>query len=95
MKLIAEKREMSSRLFRIAAIEARDLADGLNTLSIEPAHDFVDPFAAGFPVAPQLDLHQFVVIQRRLDFRDHVFAEALVRDHDNGLEPVRQAPQVT
>ena len=87
-------RELDDRFFFIAPEEAGNLADGLHRFGPESTHNFILPCAAGFPIAPQFDFHQFMVVQCRIDLSQNVFVQSLVCDYHNRLELMSQAPEV-
>jgi hypothetical protein len=73
---------------------ANDLADGVNALGPATLRDFLRQRGPRFAIDAQLDLDQFVVIQRGLDLGHHVIGQTLVGHDDHGLERVRQAAEV-
>jgi hypothetical protein len=87
--------KFNHRLFGITLEKTGNLANDVNFFGPEFFADLPDQSRTGIPVGAQLDFYQLVMLQRHFDFRQYVFAQALIAYHDYGLQMVCQSTQIT
>jgi len=77
------------------AVDERDVPDGLHQFGIKSVTDSVDdPLALIAFSTTDLDLHQFMVLERQLDFTQYRLAQPGITDADHRLEGVSATSQV-
>jgi hypothetical protein len=78
-------RDCDNRLFLITPEETGDLAYDVNFLCRTLLANLVNPGCAGVAIGSKFDFNQFMVLQGGFDLNHHVFIEAFVCNHHNGL----------
>ena len=64
-----------------------DIANTLNAIGFELFTNTVDHFIlVGLIAGRNFNLDQFVMIDGRFQFIQHIFRQAMLADHDDGLE---------
>jgi hypothetical protein len=78
-------RDCDNRLFLVTPEETGDMAYDVNFLRGTLLADPGNPGGAGVAIGSKFDFDQFMVLQGGFDLSHHIFAEAIVCNHDNGL----------
>ncbi len=88
-------REYDNRLFLVAPEKTGHLAYDVNFLRGTLLADLANPGGAGVAIGSKFDFDELMVLQGGFDLNHHVFTEAFVCNHDNGLKRVSQTAQIS